>query len=153
MVKDDSDTTTQWIQEIEMPAALISYIYRSTQRYFARELSEYHLGWGHFAVLMAVYEMNGPSQESIASSRGFDKTMVAKTVIRLEEEDLIIRINDQNDRRIKKLHLTDKGKRILPKLLQIGLELNTSIFTGFNETASSQSLKDLRKIALNISKL
>jgi len=26
MVKDDSETTTQWIQEIEMPAALISYI-------------------------------------------------------------------------------------------------------------------------------
>ena len=153
MVKDDSKTTTQWIQEIEMPAALISYIYRSTQRYFARELIEYHLGWGHFAVLIAVYEMDGPSQDSIASSRGFDKTMVAKTVIRLEEEGLIIRITDSNDRRIKKLHLTDKGKRILPKLLQIGLELNKSMFADFDETASSQSLKILRKIALNVSKL
>jgi len=153
MVKDDSETTTQWIQEIEMPAALISYIYRSTQRYFARELSEYHLGWGHFAVLMAVYEMDGPSQESIASSRGFDKTMVAKSVLRLEEEELITRITDTNDRRAKKLLLTDKGKSILPELLRIGLELKKSMFADFDEAASYQSLNVLKKIALNVSKL
>lgn len=149
----NNESTRKWTQEIEVPAPLISYIYRTTQRYFARELNKYHLGWGHFAILMAVYEMDGPSQDSIALSRGFNKTMVAKSVIRLEEEKLIIRVPDANDRRVKKLLLTDKGKKILPTLLQVGQILNNSLLEGLDDTASSQSIEFLRRIALNVSQL
>lgn len=153
MGSNNSEMATQWIQEIEQPAALISYIYRTCQRYFAKELAAYHLGWGHFAILMAVNEMDGPSQDSIALSRGFDKTMVAKSVLHLEKEGFIHRVTDVSDRRIKRLFLTDKGKSLLPELLRVGLDLNNSLFEGLDETASDQSLDYLRKIALNISQL
>lgn len=148
----NNEMATQWIQEIEIPAPLISYIYRTTQRYFAKELSRYHLGWGHFAILMAVNEMEGPSQDSIALSRGFDKTMVAKSVLQLEKEGFVHRATDVKDRRIKRLFLTDKGKSILPEILQVGLTLNRSMFADFDENASAQTLDDLRKIAFNVSK-
>lgn len=153
MESDTNERATQWIQEIEQPAALISYIYRTCQKYFAKELAAYNLGWGHFAILMAVNEMDGPSQESIALSRGFDKTMVAKSIIRLEEEGFVHRVTDVNDRRIKRLFFTDKGKSILPELLRVGQTLNKSMLADFKKTASTQALKDLRRIALNVSKV
>jgi DNA-binding MarR family transcriptional regulator len=153
MESNNNKMATQWIQEIEQPAALISYIYRTCQKYFAKELAAYHLGWGHFAILMAVNEMDGPSQDSIALSRGFDKTMVAKSVILLEEEGLIRRVTDANDRRIKRLFLTDKGKSVLPELLRVGRTLNSAMLAGFEKNTSAQVLDDLRRIALNVSKV
>jgi len=153
MESGNNEMVPQWIQEIEQPAALVSYIYRTCQRYFAKELATYNLGWGHFAILMAVNEMDGPSQDMIARSRGFDKTMVAKSVIRLEEEGLVQRVTDAHDRRIKRLFLTEKGKTVFPELLQIGLTLNTAMFAGFGKSTSTQAIEDLRKIALNVSKL
>jgi len=119
MAANTNKMATRWIEETEKPAALISYIYRTCQKYFAKELSKYHLGWGHFAVLMAVNEMDGPSQDSIALSRGFDKTMVAKSIILLEKEGFVDRVTDANDRRIKRLYLSDKGKRVLPEIMQV----------------------------------
>ena len=153
MAANTNKMATRWIEETEKPAALISYIYRTCQKYFAKELSKYHLGWGHFAVLMAVNEMDGPSQDSIALSRGFDKTMVAKSIILLEKEGFVDRVTDANDRRIKRLYLSDKGKRVLPEIMQVGLTLNTSMFADFDTITSSQTLEDLRRIALNVSKV
>jgi len=152
MVTGNKKTTQDWIKDIEVPAALISYIYRTSQRYFAKELADYRLGWGHFGILMAVNEMDGPSQDTIALSRGFDKTMVAKSVIRLEEEGLVQRVVDKNDRRIKRLFLTEKGKKLLPELISVGLGLNNLMFKSMDDTESSQSLEYLRRIALNVSK-
>ena len=153
MVRNTDKIATRWIQETEKPAALISYIYRICQKYFAKELSKYHLGWGHFAILMAVNEMDGPSQDSIALSRGFDKTMVAKSITQLEKAGFVRRVTDANDRRIKRLYLSDKGKSVLPEIMQVGRTLNESLFADFDRGASSQTLADMRKIALNASKL
>lgn len=153
MSPGNREPESAWIQEVEAPAALVSYIYRTCQRYFAKELSGYRLGWGHFAILMAVNEMDGPSQDSIALCRGFDKTMVAKSVVRLEEEGLVQRVTDPEDRRVKRLYLTEKGKRLLPELLRTGHALNTSIFAGFTKAESRQAMEDLRKIAGNVAKV
>lgn len=153
MVRNTDKIATRWIQETEKPAALISYIYRTCQKYFAKELSKYHLGWGHFAILMAVNEMDGPSQDSIALSRGFDKTMVAKSITQLEKSGFVRRVTDANDRRIKRLYLSEKGKSVLPEIMQVGRTLNESLFADFDRGASSQTLADMRKIALNVSKL
>src|SRR5665647_2994581 len=103
---NNEESVIQWIQDIDIPAALISYSYRTIQKSFAKELSPYHIGWGHFAILMSLYENEGRSQDSLALSRGFDKTMIAKSVVRLEEEGFVHRVTDPDDKRVKRLYLT-----------------------------------------------
>lgn len=151
MDADNGLSVTRWIREIPVPAALISYIYRATQRKFANGLVRYHIGWGHFAILMILKEEEGRSQDSIALSRGFDKTMIAKSVVRLEEEGLIYRVTDPDDKRVKRLYLTDAGRAISPEISCIGLGINASLFRGFTEEEVHTFLTSLRKIAMNAS--
>ena len=150
---NEEGSVIQWIQDIDVPAALISYTYRTIQKSFAKELAPYHIGWGHFAILMSLYEMEGSSQDGLALSRGFDKTMIAKSVVRLEEEGFIRRVTDENDRRVKRLYLTEKSRNLRPKMKEIGYKLNEFLFREFNADESALVMRNLRKIALNASKM
>ncbi len=147
------ESVTQWISDIEVPAALISYTYRTIQKSFAKELAPYHIGWGHFAILVSLYEMEGRSQDSLALSRGFDKTMIAKSVVRLEEEGFVRREIDQDDKRVKRLYLTEKSRSFRPEMERIGYRLNGLLLRDFDADESALAMRDLRKIALNASEL
>jgi DNA-binding MarR family transcriptional regulator len=150
---EEDNSVTQWIQEIKIPAALISYSYRAIQKKFAKELALYHIGWGHFAILMSLYEDEGRSQDSLALSRGFDKTMIAKSVVKLEEYDLIERRTDPVDKRVKRLYLTEKSRKLQPEMEQIGLGINDILFKDFDKKESKIIQEYLRKIALNASEM
>jgi DNA-binding MarR family transcriptional regulator len=147
------ETTIQWIEDIDRVAALISFTYRSVQKHFARELAKYHIGWGHFAILMSLYDQEGRSQDSLAQSKGFDKTMIAKSILRLEEEGIVYRKIDREDKRIKRLYLTEKGKKLRPEMEKIGFELNTILLKGFDSDKLSAATEIVRKIALNAARL
>jgi DNA-binding MarR family transcriptional regulator len=150
---DGEESVTQWIHDIEVPAALVSYNYRTIQKYFAKELAPYHIGWGHFAILMSLYEMEGRSQDSLALSRGFDKTMIAKSVVKLEAEGIIRRETDPVDKRVRRLFLTEKSRNFRPEMERIGYRLNEFLVRDFTADESAVAMKNLRKIALNASKL
>jgi len=147
------ESVTQWILDIEVPAALISYAYRTIQKSFAKELTPYHIGWGHFAILVSLYEMEGRSQDSLALSRGFDKTMIAKSVVKLEKEGFVRRETDHDDKRVKRLYLTEKSRNLRPEMERIGYLLNGSLFRDFDDGDSALAMTTLRKIALNASEL
>jgi DNA-binding MarR family transcriptional regulator len=149
MEQNVDESAIQWISDIDVPAALISYSYRALQKAFARELADYHLGWGHFAILVAVYEKEGRSQDGLALSRGFDKTMIAKSVVRLEEGGLICRKVDPKDKRVKRLYLTEKGRDLREEIQRIGHQLNGSLLEGLGPDEAEQAMKILRKIAIN----
>lgn len=153
MRQDGEESVIQWISDIKVPAALISYAYRTIQKSFAKDLASYHIGWGHFAILVSLYEMEGRSQESLASSRGFDKTMIAKSVVRLEEEGFVRRETDQDDKRVKRLYLTEKSRNLRPEMERIGYRLNELLFRDLDADESAVVMKNLRKIALNASEL
>jgi DNA-binding MarR family transcriptional regulator len=126
----NEETAVQWIEDIDIVAAMISFTYRSVQKYFAKELAQYHIGWGHFAILMSLYDQEGRNQDSLAQSKGFDKTMIAKSILRLEDGGIVYREIDPADKRIKRLYLTDKGRELRPDMERIGLELNALLLKG-----------------------
>jgi DNA-binding MarR family transcriptional regulator len=149
----NEETAIKWIEDIDIVAAMISYTYRSVQKHFAKELAQYHIGWGHFAILMSLYDQDGRSQDSLAQSRGFDKTMIAKSILRLEKEGIVYRKIDQEDKRIKRIYLTEKGRKLRPEMERIGFELNALLLKDFNSDELSSAIESVRKIALNAAKL
>jgi DNA-binding MarR family transcriptional regulator len=153
MGQNGEESVIQWISDIDVPAALVSYAYRTIQKSFAKELAPYHLGWGHFAILMSLYGTEGCSQDSLALSRGFDKTMIAKSMVRLEEEGFVCRETDEDDKRVKRLYLTKKSRHLRPEMERIGYRLNEFLFRDFDTAESVSAMKILRKIALNASEL
>ena len=153
MGQNGEESVIHWISDIDVPAALLSYAYRTIQKSFAKELAPYHIGWGHFAILMSLYENEGRSQDSLALSRGFDKTMIAKSVVRLEEEDFVRRVIDQKDKRVKRLYLTEKSRNLRPEMERIGHKMNDFLLRDFSTGESALAMKILRKIALNAREL
>lgn len=149
----NEETAIQWIENVDRVAAMISFTYRSVQKYFAKELAQYHIGWGHFAILMSLYDREGCSQDCLAQSKGFDKTMIAKSILRLEEEGIVYREIDPEDKRIKRLYLTEKGKALRPEMERIGFELNALLLKGFDPDELSSAVETVRRIALNAARI
>ena len=149
----NEEATIQWIEDIDIVTALISFTYRSIQKYFARELGQYHIGWGHFAILMSLYDQEVRSQDSLAQSKGFNKTMIAKSILRLEEEGIVYRKIDQEDKRIKRLYLTEIGRKLKPEMERIGFEINAFLLKDFDSDGFSSATEVVRKIALNAARL
>ncbi len=150
---NEEETPIQWIEDIDKVAALISFTYRSVQKHFAKELASYHIGWGHFSILMSLYRQEGRSQDSLAQSRGFDKTMIAKSILKMEKEGIVYRITDQEDKRIKRLYPTEKGRKMKPEIRKIGLELNSLLLKDFDSEELPSVIETVREIALNAAKL
>jgi DNA-binding MarR family transcriptional regulator len=150
---NEEETPIQWIEDIDKIAALISFTYRSVQKHFAKELAPYHIGWGHFSILMSLYHQEGRSQDSLAQSRGFDKTMIAKSILKLEKEGIVYRITDPEDKRIKRLYLTEKGRKLKPEMRKIGFELNSLLLKDFDSEDLPSAIEIVRKIALNAAQL
>jgi len=150
---NEEETPIQWIEDIDKVAALISFTYRSVQKHFAKELAPYNIGWGHFSILMSLYRQEGRSQDSLAQSRGFDKTMIAKSILKMEKEGIVYRITGQEDKRIKRLYLTEKGRKMKPEMRKIGLELNSLLLKDFDSEELLSVIETIREIALNAAKL
>ncbi len=148
----NEEVTIQWIEDINIITALISFIYRSIHKYFARELGQYHIGWGHFAILMSLYDQEDRSQDSLAQSKGFNKTMIAKSILRLEE-GIVYRKIDPEDKRIKRLYLTEIGRKLKPEMVRIEFEINAFLLKGFDSDEFSSATEVVRKIALNAARL
>lgn len=149
----DEETALKWIEDVDKVAAMISFTYRSIQKYFAKELAQYNLGWGHFAILMSLYRLEGCSQDSLAQSKGFDKTMIAKSILKLEEADFVFREVDPEDKRIKRLYLTEKGRDLQPEMEKIAFELNGLLLVGFDSKDLPSAIETVRRIALNAARI
>jgi DNA-binding MarR family transcriptional regulator len=102
---------------------------------------------------MALYRQEGRSQDSLAQSRGFDKTMIAKSILKMEKEDIVYRITDPEDKRIKRLYLTEKGKKMKPEMRRIGVEMNSLLLKDFESDELQSVIGIIRKIALNAANL
>lgn len=83
----------------------------------------------------------GSSQDEVALALKTDKTSIAKACASLEEKGIIIRKQDPRDRRFKRLHLTEKGRRSLRKLKDIHDEWLTRTLDCLSEEEQAQ-LKD-----------
>lgn len=79
--------------------------------------------------------------------------MIAKSAVLLEKEGFIIRVTDENDKRVKLIYLTDKGKALQPELKQIGQRVNSSLLKDLTKEDASTVIENMRKIAFNASEL
>lgn len=69
-----------------------------------------------FRYLTAIYEHPGEKINNIASLLGLSISTVSRTIDRLVRDNLVVRISDENDRRIIRIYLTDAAKSSLTKL-------------------------------------
>jgi MarR family transcriptional regulator, lower aerobic nicotinate degradation pathway regulator len=113
------DTKTRQRLPAELVASTLFLIKRLGFLARSRALDEYEqtgLGPYHHAILALLDEGVPETQAAIANSLGYDKGTLVGLLDELEEQGLIERKRDPDDRRRHVVRLTADGKRTLAKL-------------------------------------
>lgn len=69
-----------------------------------------------YAALVILSQSPGIDQARLAAKIAFDRSTIGGVLRRLEEKGLIERALDEDDRRARRLHLTEVGREVLRKL-------------------------------------
>src|SRR5690606_27231038 len=78
------------------------------------EFKEHHLTKGQYLYLVRICENPGIIQEKLAEMIMVDRTTTARAIQKLEMQGFIEKRDDRQNRKIKKLYPTEKGKNVYP---------------------------------------
>ncbi|MFK5857370.1 MAG: MarR family transcriptional regulator [Bacteroidota bacterium] len=98
-------------------------------------------------VILKIMSCNeGISQKELAEKLDRDKTSIARSITILEKDHKVVRINNQDDKRINSLYLTKEGKELLDELQPIFENLKNEIQEGFTDEEIKNVVSFLKKI-------
>lgn len=127
----------------------ISQLYRKGGTQISKEISTFGIGQGQLMFLTQLYKQDGISQEELTEILRIDKGTTARAIKKLEEENLVTRIKDEQDRRAYKVYLTDKAKSIESNIFEILREWDEKIVTNLTEEEKETFTRILKKICIN----
>lgn len=123
-----------------------SKIFRNTQIYLDRVLKKYELSSGSYPYLFTLEENEGISQNKISKELGCDKAMSARTISKLIALGYIYKSEDKTDSRAYKLYLTEKAKRVIPRVHEEIYTLVALITEGITTEEKLITIDSLKKI-------
>ncbi|WP_026886749.1 MarR family winged helix-turn-helix transcriptional regulator [Clostridium beijerinckii] len=132
---------------------ITSKIFRYKQMYLEKTLKKYGLSSGSSPYLFNLERNEGISQNGLSKELGNDKAMSARTITRLIALGYVYREQDEKDSRSYKLYLTDKAKKVLPKIHEDVETLMSSITEDVSEAEMLITMQSLKKILVNIRRL
>lgn len=101
-------------------------------RYLANiEVLGLDINFDEWMILGPIWQLNGASHKELGEISTKDKTSVTRIIDSLENKNLVVRISDQIDKRVKRVVLTNKGKKLfydaLPIIDKTRMELRENI--------------------------
>ena len=105
----------------------ISILYRNTQKFFDKVLSQYDIGSGQLLFLFFINEHEGITMQELSQNGEVDKGTTTKSVQRLIEQGYVQARTDENDRRIKRLYTTEKVSEVMKTLYEYRQELRIGL--------------------------
>lgn len=112
----------------------------------SQKLAPLNLQGFHFAALLIIETDPNTSQIQVCTETGVDKATMVKTIDHLEDLKLVERVESKNDRRVKYLHLTKKGKLVLEKAKVIRAQYEKEFLSALDPKEADQFKKSLLKL-------
>ncbi|HXZ05111.1 MAG TPA: MarR family transcriptional regulator [Ktedonobacteraceae bacterium] len=104
--------------------------------------------WG---VLSLLIEEDGQAIGTLSQQRAIDPPTVTGIVKRLEQNGLVERRHNYEDRRLVKVYLTDEGRDIMRYLPEAAAKFNQIMSRGFSIAERLDLEAKLQKIIVNVS--
>lgn len=104
-------------------------------------------------VLAYLSRTDGMPQSELANQLDLGKVALGGLVDRLEATGLVARRADREDRRVKRIVLTDEGKKVVNLLRAISGPTNAEILQGISPADVRATAKTLRAIKANLLKM
>lgn len=87
----------------------------------------------HIGVLVDLWMQDGVCQQDLAVATIKDKGTITRVLNFLEQENLVVRVPDRNDKRNKLIYLTHKGKELKHQLLPYAHQAICGATVGISE--------------------
>jgi DNA-binding MarR family transcriptional regulator len=127
-------------------AFLLSQVGIHASRRFAERIAAVDLNPPLFRVLNLVAAAEGRSQQAIAAAIEIPPSRMVALVDELEQRGLVERRPEPDDRRVRALFLTAKGKRCLQRGRKIAAEHEAELTEGMTATDRKRLLALLQRI-------
>ena len=128
-----------------MPGHLVRRLQQVAVRLFAEALGD-ELTPVQFAALAAIAREPGMDQAALSASIGYDRATIGGVIDRLQLRDLLERVPDPADRRLKRVHLTAAGQRLLAASLPIVAEVQQQLLRPLTERERASFERICRKL-------
>jgi len=141
------------------PGFLLFYAHLSVAYAFAEALKvccqehnkPYAITPPQWGILILLHENDGLTIGTVSQKRGFDAPSITGVVKRLEQNGLVERRHDLQDRRLVKVFLTEEGRDIMQFLPAAVIAFSQTLTRGFSETEMHDLRSKLRRIMTNVS--
>lgn len=114
------------------------------------EFKEVELTKGQYLYIVRIYENPGIIQEKLAEMIKIDRTTASRAIKKLEINGFIERRDDEHNKKIKKLFLTEKGKNIYPLIKRENDHSNSVALADFSEREVETIYFLLQRVRKNI---
>lgn len=116
--------------------ATIAYLIREAHRALSRDLqlriARYGVNPGMWRFFRVLWEEDGINQRDLSARVGMSAPTTVLALDRMEKHGFVMRVRDDEDRRVARVYLTRKGKAMQAKLLPHAAEVNALACAGFS---------------------
>ncbi|AFI30746.1 MarR family transcriptional regulator [Bacillus sp. JS] len=114
------------------------------------EFKDLDLTRGQYLYLVRIYENPGIIQEKLAEMIKVDRTTAARAIKKLEMQGFIQKLPDEQNKKIKKLFPTEKGKKVYPLLRREGEHSTEVALSGFTYEEKETISALLHRVRKNV---
>jgi len=115
------------------PGYWIRKVFRIMNVVYDRELAKYDLTSSQISVLCNLWNKDGITQKEMQEKLNLRAASVTGLVDTLCDKNFITRIQDDEDARVKRLYLTDKGRKVEKISTDVVKVLESTISKGLTE--------------------
>ncbi len=131
-------------------AFLLSTLGWHSHSLWSERLSRLRLDVRQAAMLLHVAAAEGKPQQVLVRSLHIPASRVVALVDDLEQRRLLQRRGDPADRRVRRLHLTLQGKRVVRQLADVSAAHEAALSVGLAPDEREQLMALLRKLAIGL---
>lgn len=99
---------------MESPFKAISILYRKSHIWLNNSCASYDLTAAQAAIILIVCDFEMLTQDEITKRLGIDKSVIAKTVVKMEKQGFLIRSTNKKDKRTYDISPTEKAWQAYP---------------------------------------
>ncbi|MBI3795125.1 MAG: MarR family transcriptional regulator [Nitrospinae bacterium] len=123
---------------------------RHLARLVARRLEEFGIGAGQYPYIFSLYIKDGQSQQSLAKNLAVDKAAAARAIGKLVSSGHLKRVQDKNDTRCFRVHLTPKSIKIRGTLEKTVASILDEMQKGLTKEERETANNIMKKIMANL---
>lgn len=103
----------------------------------------------YLGALFALWKEDGLKVVDLGRRSGLETSTMTGLIDRMERDGLVERRDDENDRRVQRINLTDKGRDVMRPALEAVDDVLATVFEGISPGDLSKTTDVLKRVLAN----